>query len=130
METVEINAGAWYLRGLRDDDRVSDVYALRDTGIDWPDDAAPARFVTDAARTWADESRFVWAVCEPTTGELVAAVWSDPVDDTRATVGGSARPGRDDALAAGITVVTRFVTGALGLEVDDTPNPPGESTDT
>ncbi|MGJ0119148.1 hypothetical protein ACQ7HM_08075 [Williamsia sp. MIQD14] len=130
METVEINAGAWYLRGLRDDDRVSDVYALRDTAIDWDDDTAPAQFVADAATTWADESRFVWAVCEPTTGELVAAVWADPIDDARATVGGSARPGHDDALATGVTVVTRFVAGALGLEVDDAGNASDENPDT
>ncbi|MFT3899551.1 MAG: hypothetical protein QM728_04790 [Gordonia sp. (in: high G+C Gram-positive bacteria)] len=100
MEAVEINAGAWYLRALRDDDRVSDVPALADLGID-----DPAAFVVAADEGWADESRFTWAVCEPTTGELMslitAAAGQPPV--------GQPRSGRQQSLDDALPVVERFL---------------------
>ena len=69
MEAVEVNAGAWYLRALRDDDRLSDVPALTLLGVD-----RPAEYVAATDRGWADESQLTWAVCVPTTGELAAVV--------------------------------------------------------
>ena len=113
MEPIEINAGAWYLRGLRNDERISDAAALRELGVDDPE--AHVRQVDSG---WADESSFTWAVCEPTTGELVATV-SVVLDGDRARVVGDARAGYDDALAAAHPVVIRFATGALGVTVSD-----------
>ncbi|SIR81147.1 hypothetical protein [Williamsia sterculiae] len=109
MEPVEINAGAWYLRALRADDRVDDRPALADLGV-----VDPA-FVTDTAHGWAEETHLSWAVCEPTTGELVALIEARPVDDTHADVTGTARTGHEVALAASLPPVRRFVGGALGL---------------
>ncbi|GAB88395.1 hypothetical protein [Gordonia rhizosphera] len=111
MEPVEINAGTWYLRALRADDRVTDVPALSDLGVDDPDE-----YVAGASRSWENESRYVWAVCEPTTGELVAliGVRRDP-----ARLSGRARSGRADALEAARSPVRRFADGALGLTISD-----------
>ena len=92
MEPVEINAGTWYLRALRADERVSDVPALRDLGVDDPD-----VYVASRNAAWADESAFTWAVCEPTTGELVAGVG---VRVSSATLHGRGRHGYEPALGA------------------------------
>ena len=113
MEPIEINAGAWYLRGVRDDERISDAAALRDLGVDDPE-----AYVRQVVSEWSDESSFTWAVCEPTTGELVATV-SVILDDDRARLVGDTRDGYDDALASAYPVVARFATGALGVKVSD-----------
>lgn len=107
MEAVEINAGAWYLRALRNDDRLSDVPAL--TLLDVADPVDYVR-VTDAA--WADESALTWAICVPTTGELAALVGvaSD------GTFRGVAREGFDEALGAATDPASRCATALLGVE--------------
>lgn len=119
MEPVEINAGAWYLRALRDDERVTDVPALGETGLLGIPSASPAQFVADAASWWADETRFTWAVCEPTTGELVAliAVTKDTERPELARLTSTYRTDHSEALAVGSAAVTRFVEGAMGLDV-------------
>ncbi|BDT94499.1 hypothetical protein IFM12275_44750 [Nocardia sputorum] len=110
MEPIEINAGAWYLRALRADDRIDDRPALAAGGITEPD------YVTRRSAGWAEETHFSWAVCEPTTAELVAEIGVTPAGDGTARVSGWARPGYEAALAAGLTSVHRFVEGGLGLQ--------------
>ncbi len=78
MEPVEINAGAWYLRGLPSDDR------------------------------------YLWEVCEPITGEVVAEVTLDAV---AATMSVRAGDGHADAADAAAEAVRRFAGGALGITV-------------
>ncbi|MCF8607876.1 hypothetical protein L5I01_31420 [Gordonia sp. HY442] len=114
MEPVEVFAGAWYLRALRDDDRLSDVGALARFDI-----ADPADYVRDANRGWADESRFVWAVCVPTTGETVALIGVVPTGDDTADLVGVARDGHAEALSDAAGPVARFAEGALGLTTDE-----------
>ncbi len=109
MEPVEINAGAWYLRALRDDERVTDVPALTELGIE-----DPAGFVVSSERGWSDESQFCWAVCEPTTGELMSLI---VVDTEPAMLTGRARTGQQHTLDDAEPVVRRFVEGALGLSL-------------
>ncbi|MFC8386055.1 hypothetical protein [Nocardia sp. NPDC056952] len=109
MEPIEINAGSWYLRALRADERIDDRPALADGGITDPG------YVATRSAQWADESHFSWAVCVPTTAEMVAEIGVTPGPDATAAVTGWARPGEDEALAAGLASVHRFVTGALGL---------------
>ncbi|MGV9713500.1 hypothetical protein ACWDTI_22885 [Gordonia sp. NPDC003424] len=109
MEPVEINAGTWYLRALRADDRISDVPALTDLGV-----ADPLGYTEVVARGWSEETLFVWAVCIPTTGELVAVI-GVRADDGEAILSGCCRRGHDDALDAAVGPVTRFAEGALGL---------------
>ncbi|BBY17272.1 hypothetical protein [Mycolicibacterium litorale] len=105
MEPVEINAGAWYLRALRADALMDDRPALRDLGEADPD------HVGRAAGDWTGDVRYTWAVCEPTTGELLAEVALRP--DT-GDVSARTRPGHDDAAEAAVEAVRRFAT-ALDL---------------
>lgn len=109
MEPIEINAGSWYLRALRADERVDDRPALRDGGIEDPD------YVTARTQQWATEEHYSWAVCEPTTGELLAEVGLSP----DGALSGWARPGQDAALAVATDAVRRFAQGALGLTVTE-----------
>ena len=72
MDPVEINAGQWYLRALRADSRIDDRPALADLGITDPD------HVARCAASWSADTSYSWAVCEVTTGELLAEVTLDP----------------------------------------------------
>ena len=104
MEPVEINAGAWYLRALRADDRVDDRPALAELGERRSD------YVALRAAQWDSGTVCSWAVCDPTTGELVAEVTLDPSTgllDTRA------RPGHERAARTGAQAVQRFADAAF-----------------
>jgi hypothetical protein len=105
MEPVEINAGAWYLRGLRADDRVDDRPALAELGETDTD------YVTRSAAGWASDRRYCWAVCEPTTGALLAEVTLDP----SGRIGWRARQGHEAAALTAAESVGRFAAGALAL---------------
>lgn len=108
MEPVEINAGAWYLRALRDDDLIDDRPALADLGEYHPD------YVADCNAQWASDTGYTWAVCEPTTGELLAEVKLDPV---AATLHIRARDGHAGAAETAAVSVRRFAAAALGITV-------------
>ena len=110
MEPIEVNAGAWYLRALRADERVDDRPALADGGIDDPD------YVTARTAQWAADEHYSWAVCQPNTGELLAEVGLT-LDGPDAVLAGWARPGHEDALDTATTVIRRFAEGALELTV-------------
>lgn len=110
MEPIEINAGSWYLRALRADERVDDRPALRDGGVTDPG------YVAERTRQWEIEEHFSWAVCEPTTGELLAEVGLTP-DGGDGVLSGWARPGHREALDTATAAVRRFAEGALGLAV-------------
>ena len=108
MDPIEINAGTWYLRALRADERIDDRPSLADLGETDPD------YVSKCAAQWESETGYSWAVCEPTTGELIAEVTVDPQSATLST---RARPGHDDAAAVAATAVRRFAAAALNLTV-------------
>lgn len=85
MDPVEINAGAYYLRQFRADDRVDDRPALVAAFADddmrrfvtrWQvaDLAAADQYVSRRAEEWDTGERCSWAVAEPTTGELLGEV--------------------------------------------------------
>jgi hypothetical protein len=99
VQPVEINAGAWYLRALRADDRIDDRPALAQLGETEPD------YVARCSAQWESDTRYSWAVCEPTTGELLAEVTLDP---TTGLIGLRARPGHDAAAQAAGDTVRRF----------------------
>lgn len=105
MEPVEINAGSWYLRALRADERVDDRPALAELG------EADPEYVQRCARDWADNSRYTWAVCEPTTGEMLAEVALSPSGLLLLR----ARNGHADAAQTAGDAVGRFARDALGL---------------
>lgn len=104
MEPVEINSGAWYLRALRADDRVDDRPALAELGETDPG------YIARSAEGWAADTAYVWAVCEPTTGELLAEVTLDPVSGTVAV---RARDGHEEAARTAAESVRRFAAAAL-----------------
>jgi len=99
VEPVEINAGAWYLRALRVDDRIDDRPALAEMG------EADAGYVEKRAAQWESDTTYSWAVCEPTTGELLAEVTLYP---TTGLIGLRARPGHAEAAQAAGDAVRRF----------------------
>ncbi|AWK73398.1 hypothetical protein CBI38_19350 [Rhodococcus oxybenzonivorans] len=110
MEPVEVNAGGWYLRALRADERVDDRPALTDGGID------DADYIARRTAQWSSDEHYSWAICQPNTGEMLAEVGLTRSGDT-AVLTGWARTGHDAALASGADAVQRFAEGALGLTV-------------
>lgn len=106
MDPIEINAGSWYLRALRADDRIDDRPALAELGESEPD------HVSHSGDRWATDTRYSWAVCEPTTGELLAEVTLDPISRELAN---RTRPGCADAAAAAASAVRRFAAMVLGV---------------
>jgi hypothetical protein len=113
VEPVEINAGPFYLRALRADERVDDrpaLAALGETG----GDAVAAR-----ERGWADATLLTWAACVQTDVAMVAEIRC-VVDGGVGRVSARAVPGADragEAARVGAETVTRFAEGALGLDV-------------
>jgi hypothetical protein len=99
VEPVEINAGAWYLRALRADDRIDDRPALAEMRETDPD------YVDKRAAQWRLGTTYSWAVCELTTGELLAEVTLDPATGL---IGLRARPGHAEAAQAAADSVRRF----------------------
>ncbi|WP_199253761.1 hypothetical protein [Mycolicibacterium mengxianglii] len=106
MEPVEINAGAWYLRALRADERVDDRPALADIGELDP------QYVRRCTEDWLAGVRYTWAVCEPSTGELLAETILDPASGA---ITSRARDGHAEAADTAEAAVRRFAQGALGL---------------
>ncbi len=109
MEPVEINAGQWYLRALRADGRIDDRPALADLGVTDPD------HVAHSAAAWSADTGYSWAVCNPTTGELLAEATLDPATGEIAT---RARDGHADAAIAAAESVARFAAVVVAPEQD------------
>ena len=99
MQPVEINAGQWYLRALRADRMLDDRHALTDLGETDPD------HVERTALGWQQDVRYAWAVCEPTTGEMLAEVWLNP---SSGDIGHRARRGHLEAAQTAADAVRRF----------------------
>ncbi|WP_018682401.1 GNAT family N-acetyltransferase [Actinokineospora enzanensis] len=130
MEPVEINAGAYYLRALRDDARIDDrprvVEGFTDpvsrqwlAHIKVHDLASAGEYIERRAADWAHETRLSWAVADPLTGVLLGEVQLKELD----LAGGTAEAGcwaHPDARGKGMTTealaaIIRFGFGALGL---------------
>ncbi|HNM84881.1 MAG: hypothetical protein U0Q20_04555 [Mycobacterium sp.] len=99
MEPIEINAGSWYLRALRADERIDDRPALADMGI------TSAGYVADSLTGWQQDVRYTWAVCEPTTGELLGEVTLSP---STGMIEMHARAGHAVAVQTAADAVRRF----------------------
>lgn len=130
MEPVEINAGTFYLRHLRADDRVDDRPALVD-GFDDPEmrrfvpqyenrtlDEA-GTYITQRAADWAAEEHCGWAIAEPTTGRLLGEVVLKNIDAEAARAEIAVwvrRDARKQGVAtAAVQAALRFGIGALDL---------------
>ncbi|HXL62778.1 MAG TPA: hypothetical protein VN959_19260 [Mycobacterium sp.] len=108
MQPVEINSGGWYLRAPRQDELIDDRPALAALGETAHD------YVARCSARWASDTGYTWAVCEPTTGEMLAEVTLDPAT---AEVRTRARDGHDDAAATAAQSVCRFAAAVLGLTI-------------
>lgn len=102
MQPVEINAGAVYLRALRADDRIDDRPALAELG------ETDAGYVAESLARWQQDSVCTWAVCEPTTGEMLAEV---TLAVPSGIIGMRARRGHAEAAQAAADAVRRFADG-------------------
>ncbi|MGX9790250.1 hypothetical protein [Mycobacterium sp. MMS18-G62] len=99
MEPIEINAGAWYLRAPRQDELIDDRPALAALGETEPD------YVTRCNALWLSDRSYTWAICEPTTGEMLAEVTLYPASGQ---IRLRACPGHDAAAQAAGDAVRRF----------------------
>jgi hypothetical protein len=108
VEVEEINTGEWYLRALRYDDRVDDRPALADLGEHDLD------YIDQAADDWESDSRYTWAVCVPSTGEMIAEVSLDP---KTAFMESRGRPGFEDAAAMAEDTVRNYASEILNIRV-------------
>jgi hypothetical protein len=107
MRFTEINAASWYLRALHAHDRIDDRPAPAEIGETDPD------YVATRTAQWDCDTSYTWAVCEPTTGELLAEVVLDP---RTAALSTRARSGHADAAAVAAETVRRFaVANGIGV---------------
>jgi RimJ/RimL family protein N-acetyltransferase len=129
VEPVEINAGSWYLRALRADDRIDDRPAVLASSSDpeilrWrrrpPALLAEAdAYVRQRAMDWVRDRRCSWAVCEPTTGEMLGEVELAALDLHHGVADAAcwalpAARGRG-MMTTAVSAVLRFAFDGLGL---------------
>jgi hypothetical protein len=95
---------------VRADNRIDDRPALAELRVTDPD------YIARCAALWSADTSYSWAVCEVTTGELLAEVTLDPNTGEIAT---KARAGQAEAAAAAAESVQRF---AAELGVLETPS--------
>lgn len=128
MEPIEINAGTYYLRQFRADDRVDDRPALLSAFADPAvrrasqepvtnvDDAGA--FIARRAEQWHADTGCHWAIAEPTTGELLGGVGLTELvegDSARAMIWIAAPHRRTGVATVALSTVARFGFGALDL---------------
>ncbi|TDP93638.1 GNAT family N-acetyltransferase [Labedaea rhizosphaerae] len=132
MEPIEINAGLFYLRGLRADELIDDRPALAEAFADESirqvvQAADPDVYIGMRAQQWADESGCSWAVAEPTTGRLLGeAGLVIEAEGARAycwTLPGERGKG---VASTALGAVLRFGRGALDLVTIRFRHPVGE----
>jgi RimJ/RimL family protein N-acetyltransferase len=91
VEPVEINAGEYYLRAFRNDDRISDIPAIVEAFADEDSrrylprmgiDGVPAAemFVQFLVNGWKYDFRWSWAVCDATTAEVLGGIVLRDID--------------------------------------------------
>lgn len=134
MEPVEINAGRYYLRQLRADDRIDDrpalVAAFEDSELRrWVapyrlDDLEVAgRYVARRAEEWDTGQRCSWAIADQLTGDLIGEIGLAQLDLAAGTAEAACwvsadRRGKGVATEA-LGAAIRFGRGALGLRQVD-----------
>ncbi|MFC0544309.1 GNAT family N-acetyltransferase [Kutzneria chonburiensis] len=131
MEPVEINAGRFYLRQLRADDRIDDRPSILDAFTDpvsrrWishriTDLAAAGDYVALRTRQWVDDERCSWAVADQNSGELLGEVGLKDLDLDAGTAAAACwaapRHRNRGVVSEGLAAALRFGAGALGLSL-------------
>jgi len=126
MEAVEINAGEFYLRQLRADDRIDDRPALVGGGL-CPDLDAAGAHIAERARRWHADESCSWAVCDQLTGVAVGQVELAMTGELTCWTTPELR-GRGVATRA-VAAVLRFGFGFLDLDriTARPPDDPGDA---
>ena len=128
MEPVEINAGQYYLRTLRADAHLDDRPALVAAYADpatrprfaahrIDDEADAETYIHHRAEQWAQDTRYTWAIAEPTTGNLLGEVALDDLDPATGharTTCWTRHNADADAAGTALDAITRFAREALG----------------
>ena len=122
MDPIEINAGTYYLRQLRADDRLDDSDTLRANGF--PD---PLAHIAARAEAWHADTGYAWAIADPATGALLGEVGLVDVRDgaARAICWIAPEHREHDIASPALAAVARFGTGALELHTIEPPDPTG-----
>lgn len=130
VDPVEINAGEFYLRQLRADDRIDDSAALLAAfadpeirrwrgGLPVDDVTAARKYVEFRGRQWEDDQRYSWAVCEQLLGTPVGEVGLkdlDPHNRSAEVVCWTAPEHRGKGIAAhAVGAALRFGFGGVDL---------------
>lgn len=111
MEPIEINAGGYYLRALRNDERLSDVNALEHImGLN-PD--AAERRIAELNEDWTQGNQLSWAVCEQTDPSCLAVILVD-VKKRKLTIDSYPGVAPEARYASPIAAVKRFVASLEG----------------
>lgn len=87
---------------------MDDRPALASLGIDDPE------YVAARAADWDSDRGYSWAVCEPTTAEMVAEVLLDPATGAIESRSRTDYPGSRDAEREAVMAVRRFADAMLG----------------
>ena len=107
MEPIEVNAGGFYLRALRVDERIDDTAAACEIlGLD-PEQAL-AR-IDEFARGWAEETELSWAVCEQTDVTCLAIITYDVGEDDLTLTASPDRTEPGEEFAGPFAAIERFV---------------------
>lgn len=121
VEPIEINAGTFYLRGLRADDLIDDRPALAEAFADESilrvvQTSDPDVYIGMRAQRWADESGCSWAIAEPTTGRLLGEAGLEIGPDGALAYCWTLPGERGKGVAStALGAVLRFGQGALDL---------------
>ncbi|GAA5128062.1 GNAT family N-acetyltransferase [Haloechinothrix salitolerans] len=128
MEPIEINAGTYYLRQFRADDRLDDRPALLsafsdpavrgaspDYGVDTIETATA--YIHARAAGWRDDSHYTWAIAELTTGRLIGEVRLELGDRSTTGAGsdGASPDTESEPVTARLTVWTHADTRRQGV---------------
>ncbi|TNC20685.1 GNAT family N-acetyltransferase [Amycolatopsis alkalitolerans] len=130
MQPVEINAGEYYLRQLRADERLDDRPTLVEAFADAEHSryivnyrvrnlTEAGKYVNQRAAEWYRDERCSWAIAEPTTGALLGEIGLKELDleDGHGEVALWVHPaarGRGISVVA-VNAAVRFGFGALEL---------------
>lgn len=107
MEPIEVNAGGFYLRALRVDERIDDTEAVGDI-LGLAPEKALAR-IDEFTRGWAEETELSWAVCEQTDVTCLAIITYDVAGDDLSLAASPGHAEPETEFAGPFAAIERFV---------------------
>lgn len=102
-----MNAGGYYLRALRVDERIDDTAAVGSI-LELSPERALAR-IDAFTRGWAEETELSWAVCEQTDVTCLAIITYDVGRDDLALAASPGHAEPEEEFAGPFAAIERFV---------------------